>query len=600
LIKYIIMKKIALTYIIIAISIAAFSQNKLITYFERLNYLETPRYDSTIAYCKRLSNASSIIHYTTYGISPEGRALPLLIADKDKFSEPDDIKKSGRTVLLIQACIHAGEPDGKDAGLLLLRDIITKKEYQKLLDSVTIVFIPIFNVDGHERFSSYNRINQNGPKEMGWRTNSTNLNLNRDYIKAEAPEIKAWLKLFNEWNPDFFIDCHVTDGADYIYPLTYALEINGNMDSSLTNWQKNTFLPFVKNSMEQAGYPIFPYISFREWHDINSGLESWVTPPMLSQGYTAIANCPGLLIETHMLKDYKTRVLATFKMLQYTLEILNKEGNKLHKLINESNTFSASKIFREKPFPLDFEYNHDSVMVNFKGMEYTEEKSDISGGTWFKFGKKVKDYSLPYFNHIKPTAYAHLPEFYIVPKQWTFVTDLLNEHKIFYYSLNKDTTISVSGYSFNNVEFNPTPYEGRQRIKSIHADTISYNIKLYRGSVIVPMNQAKAKVIAHMLEPLSPASLLQFGFFNTIFEQKEYGESYVLETLAREMLKDPKIKEGFEREVKNNPNYPKESYAVLNWFYTHSAYKDLQQNIYPIAKSFDEELMRKLPLTYHK
>ena len=229
------MKKTVLLYIIIiAANTSVFSQNKLITYFERSNFLETPRYDSTIAYCKRLCKASPFIHYTTFGISPEGKSLPLLIADKDKLSEPDSIKKTGRTILMIQACIHAGEPDGKDAGLLLFRDLIINPEIQKILDSVSIILIPIFNVDGHERFSAYNRINQNGPKEMGWRTNSMNLNLNRDYIKAEAPETKSWLRLFNQWHPDFFVDCHTTDGADYIYPLTYALEINGNMDSSLT------------------------------------------------------------------------------------------------------------------------------------------------------------------------------------------------------------------------------------------------------------------------------------------------------------------------------------------------------------------------------
>ena len=241
---------------------------------------------------------SAIIHYSSFGESPEGRELPLLIADKDKLTNPELIKKTGRAILLIQACIHAGEPDGKDAGLMLFRDFIANPEISKLLNNVTVVFIPIYSVDGHERFSAFNRINQNGPKEMGWRTNANNLNLNRDYIKAEAPETKAWLTLFNKWNPDFFIDCHVTDGADYIYPLTYGLEINGNMDSNLTNWQKNTYLPYVTNAMEKSGNPIFPYVSFREWHDIESGLESWVTPPLLSQGYTAIANCPGLLIET--------------------------------------------------------------------------------------------------------------------------------------------------------------------------------------------------------------------------------------------------------------------------------------------------------------
>ncbi len=594
------MKQLFFLLILGYCSLNSFSQSKFITYFERSGYLETPRYDSTIAFCKQLAKATPMIHFTTFGISPEGRALPLLIADKDQLTEPKEIRKTGRTILFVQACIHAGECEGKDAGLLLFRDFITKPEIKKLLDSVSIIFVPIFSVDGHERFSAYNRINQNGPKEMGWRTNSQNLNLNRDYIKAEAPETKAWLDLFNEWNPDFFIDCHTTDGADYVYPLTYGIEINGSMDEELTKWQKDIYLPSVKSAMDKSGYPIYSYVSFRDWHNIDSGLESWVTPPMLSQGYTAMTNCPGLLIETHMLKDYKTRVYSTYAMIQYTLEVLNKQGSRLQKLIKKANEYSASSEFRNKPFPLAFDITHDSVMVNFKGMEYTSEKSDLTGGIWYKFGKKVKDYSIPLFNHIIVTAQTQLPEFYIVPVQYSFVKEILQQHHLFFYNLTKDTVINVQGYRFSDVTFGDRPYEGRQKVNSFKTDTFTYSMKILKGTVIVPMNQPKSRVVAHIFEPNSPASLFRFGYFNSIFEQKEYGESYVLEGLAREMLKDPAIKELFEKEVKNNPDYPKDPYAMLNWFYVHSQYRDTQQNVYPIAKSFDNELMRKLPLVYFK
>ncbi|PIP54247.1 MAG: hypothetical protein COX07_06340 [Bacteroidetes bacterium CG23_combo_of_CG06-09_8_20_14_all_32_9] len=582
------MKKFLISAILIVSITHLFSQNnELITFFEKSNYLETPRYDSTIAYCKKLADTSPLIHYTTFGISPEGRDLPLLIADKDKFFDPELIKKNGRTILLIQACIHAGEPDGKDAGLMLFRDFVINKDISKLLENVSVIFIPIYNVDGHERFGAYNRINQNGPKEMGWRTNASNLNLNRDYIKAEAPETKAWIELFNKWHPDFFIDCHVTDGSDYIYALTYGLEINGNMDSNLTKWQKNIYLPYVTKSMEKAGYPIFPYVSFKEWHNIESGLTSWVTPPMFSQGYTAMVNCPGLLIETHMLKNYKTRVFATYKMIEYTLDVLNSSGKELQQNRKQSDVISSSEEFRKKPFPLSFNFTRDSVIIDFKGMEYTSEKSDLTGGAWFKFGTKIKNYKLPYFNNIKPTAIANLPEYYVIPRQWSFIEDILRLHHINYFTLKNDTIIEVSGYRFNNVKFNSEPYEGRQLIISVKADTINYKMKLIHGSIIIPMNQPKSRLIAHILEPMSPASLLQFGYFNTIFEQKEYGESYILEPLAREMLANtPKIKENFEKELKDNPDFKNNSYALLNWFYIRSKYADNQQNVYPIGKIF--------------
>ncbi|HKC66250.1 MAG TPA: M14 family zinc carboxypeptidase, partial [Pyrinomonadaceae bacterium] len=194
------------------------------TLAEKTNYRETPRYDETIAYSRKLADASPLIRYESFGKSGEGRDLPLLIAASGDTFTPQAVRRAGKVVLLIQACIHPGESDGKDAGLALLRDIAITKTRTGLLDHVVILFIPIYNVDGHERFGPFNRLNQNGPAEMGWRATSTNLNLNRDYMKADAPETRAWLRLWTEWNPDLLIDCHVTDGADFQYNITYIYE----------------------------------------------------------------------------------------------------------------------------------------------------------------------------------------------------------------------------------------------------------------------------------------------------------------------------------------------------------------------------------------
>ena len=194
------------------------------TLAEKTNYRETPRYDETIAYSRKLADASPLIRFESFGKSGEGRDLPLLIAASGNTFTPQAARSAGKVVLMIQACIHPGESDGKDAGLALLRDIAITKTRTALLDHAVILFIPIYNVDGHERFGPFNRINQNGPAEMGWRVTTTNLNLNRDYMKADAPETRAWLKLWTEWNPDLLMDCHVTDGADFQYNITYIYE----------------------------------------------------------------------------------------------------------------------------------------------------------------------------------------------------------------------------------------------------------------------------------------------------------------------------------------------------------------------------------------
>ena len=180
------------------------------TYYEQSNFMETPRYNETIEYCKKLADYSECIQYQTFGKSIQGRDLPLLIIDKNKNFTPQSIKESGNAILFIEACIHPGESEGKDAGLMLLRDMFVNNQYPELLEKTSILFLPIFNADGHERFSAYNRINQNGPKQMGWRTTAENYNLNRDFTKADAPEMQQWLTLFNQWLPDMFMDIHTT------------------------------------------------------------------------------------------------------------------------------------------------------------------------------------------------------------------------------------------------------------------------------------------------------------------------------------------------------------------------------------------------------
>ena len=224
-------------------------RDDLITYYEKSGYKATPGYDETIDYCKRLAGASRWLRYTTFGVSPQGRDLPLIIADKHENFTPKRIRGKGKVILLIQAGIHSGEIDGKDAGFMLLRDIAMDQKYLHFLDHVAILFIPIFSVDGHERFGPYNRINQNGPTEMGWRVTAQNLNLNRDYLKADTPEMQAWLRLWNKWRPDFFVDCHVTDGSDYQYVVTYGLEVYGGMAPSLTHWTKEVYVSDVGKNM---------------------------------------------------------------------------------------------------------------------------------------------------------------------------------------------------------------------------------------------------------------------------------------------------------------------------------------------------------------
>jgi hypothetical protein len=565
------------------------------TFYERSGKKETPRYKETMDYCKMLEKNSGWVHLISFGKSSQGRDLPLLVVDRQGLSDPEFIHASGKLILLVQACIHPGESEGKDAGLMFLRDLVIHKKYPGLLDHVSILFIPIFNVDGHERFGPFNRINQNGPMEIGWRTTAINLNLNRDYLQADAPEMQAWLKMFSTWMPGFFIDTHTTDGADYQYVLTYQMEILGDMDPGLTGWAKNLFLKPWSEKLESDGFSVFPYVEFRNWHDPKSGLETSVSPPMLSQGYTSLWNRPGLLIETHMLKSYEKRVSATYEALKSALEILSEEAGNLQSIEHKADETVSAPEFRKQNFPLRFETTNDSTPITFLGIEYHNEKSGVTGNDYYVYGKTKTTFHPPYFNKTRPVAMVKLPEAYIIPPEWKNVIDRIELHGIRILRLQRDTNLMITGWKLSNPRWQFNPYEGRHPLVSFDPIEISGLRKFPAGSAIIDMAQPGARIIAHMLEPRGNGSLLHWGVFDAIFEQKEYAENYVMEPLAAKMLtEDPVLKAEFEKKKAEDTLFAKNPDAILNWFYNKSPYRDPAMEIYPVGKLYDRKAVNGL------
>ena len=576
---------------------AGFSQeNDWSTWYERSGKKETPRYKETVEFCKRLCDASPMVHYISFGKTPRGRDLPLVIVDNQGLTDPERIRKSGKMVLLIQACIHPGESEGKDAGLMLIRDIIINHKYPGLLDHITLLFIPIFNVDGHERFGPWNRINQNGPEQMGWRVNANNLNLNRDYLKADTPEMQAWLKLFSKWLPDFFIDTHTTDGADYQYVLTYHMNSLGNMDKGLTSWMNNSYLKVLGDEMDKTGLPIFPYIEFRNWHDPQSGLETGVSAPMLSQGYTGERNRPGLLIETHMLKPYDQRVSATYEGLHISLVILSKEYRNLMSLVKEADEQTASPGFRKEEYPVQWEtLKTDSTMVDFKGIKYQMRKSELTGSDWFDYGTEKTTFRIPFFNRVRPSVTVKLPEAYIIPAEWNTIIDRMELHGAHITRLKKDTVLEVRCYRFVNPKWRTTPYEGRHSMTNIEYTETTEKVEFPEGSAVVSMSQPSARIIADALEPKGSGSFVFWGFFDATFEQKEYAENYVMEKIASKMLADdPALKKEFEQKKIADTTFAKDPDAILNWFFTKTPYWDRKKNLYPVGRIFDPAVLKVL------
>ena len=543
------------------------------TYAETTDYKKTPRYAETIEYAKKLAKASDLITYQSFGTSGEGRDLPLLIAAADKDFTPEKAKKSGKPIILIQACIHAGESDGKDAGLALLRDIAITKTRADLLKDVVIIFVPIYNVDGHENFNAFNRINQNGPDEMGFRATTAGFNLNRDYMKADAPETRAFLKLWNSWKPDFFIDCHVTDGADFQYNVTYEFAHFQESPQSITDWMFEHFDKNVVPKVESEGNLLTHYVEFAG-REVTGGVATFIATPRFATGYTPLRNRAGLLIETHMLKPYQSRVRGTYDVLRYTIEEIQKNKASLFaanrkadaETIERGATYDATG-----QFPLRIEVTDKSESFAFKGIEYKLEGSDISGAKRIVYGTKPLNITIPKFDEAKVAASVATPLYYIVPPQWTEAIAVLEAQGIEFQRLSKPLKVEVESYKFSEVKFAPASFESRVTV-SFKANPIVETREFPVGSLVIPTAQERANVAIHLLEPQSPDSLVYWGFFNAIFEQKEYGEGYVLEKLAREMLaKDANLKREFEAKLKDE-TFAKNPRARLTFFYERSPY----------------------------
>ncbi len=555
------------------------------TLAEQTDYHKSWNYADTIKFAQKLAKASPQIRYQSFGKSGEGRDLPLLIVSGDGNFTPAAIKKSGKAIVFIQAGIHSGEIDGKDAGFALLRDIAITKTRADLLKNSVILFVPIYNVDGHELASPYNRINQNGPDEMGFRGTSANLNLNRDYMKADAPETRAWLNLWNAWKPDFFIDCHVTDGAEFQYNITYEYAHFQEVAPEIKDWMDQHFDGKVVPKVEAEGNLLTHYVEFAG-REVTGGVATFIATPRFATGYVPLRNRPGLLIETHSYKPYKSRVRGTYDVLRYTVEEINRNKQSLFEANEKAEraTVERGKTYDpNRQFPLRLEITEKSKPLAFKGTEYTKEKSDISGAEAIRYGTKPLNITIPQFDEAKVTAAVAPPLYYIVPPQWQNVIEVIKAHGIEFQRISQPLTVEVESYRLLDPKFAPMSFEGHNPV-SYKIVPIKETRTFPANSIIVPLDQAAANLAIHLLEPASQDSFAYWGFFSAIFEQKEYGEAYVLEKLAKEMLeKDANLRKEFAEKLKDE-NFAKNPRARLNFFYERSPYFDKRIGLYPVGR----------------
>lgn len=558
--------------------------NEWFTLFEKSNQQRSPAYQETISYFKKFVDQTPYVKMFTIGISPQGREIIcLIVAGKEEFT-PEKAKKSGKAIVLIQNGIHSGEIEGKDACMLLLRDMLVTKEKFHLLKNTILLIIPVFNADGHERVSPFNRPNQNGPLMMGWRTTSQNLNLNRDYMKADAFEMKAWLKLFSNWLPDFMIDNHTTNGADYQYHITYGLERQANISPFLSEWIKKKYLPDIVKKTEKDGFLTAPYIEFKDEKPIN-GIIDYPMLPRFSTGYCAVQNRICLLVETHSLKPFNNRVFSTLSIMHHTIDFVNRNFRELIALNKKADHHTVNYYYNKgKVLPVDFEDTGEYENFSFKGFESYEEESEITGNKVLRYSDKPGVFDVQLFNKTRIKYAVSIPKAYLIPKEFSYLIEIMKLHGIKCDVLSSSMKMSVDRYKFVNDQFAAQPYEGKQQVTF---DVIPFTeiIKIPQGTFVVRTNQRTLRVIANLLEPMAPDSFVRWGFFNSFFERKEYAEPYVMEPIAKQMLKDnSKLREEFKAKLDSDESFRNNPLERLDFFYRSSPYFDKAEKVYPIMR----------------
>lgn len=564
---------------------------------EQTDYTETGRYDEVAELCRRMVAFSPDARYTSFGQSGEGRALPLLVLSTERAFTPEAAHRSRRPIVLIQNAIHAGECEGKDACLELAREMLVTGQLAELLEHVTLLIIPVFNVDGHERFGPYNRANQNGPREMGWRTTAVNLNLNREYVKADAVEMQAWLRLWNAWQPDLLIDTHTTNGSDHRYDVFYTAITHQGAAEPVAAWIIDVLYPGIVPPLAAAGVETLPYCWPRDRKDVAAGLAGSVDfSPRYSTGYGALCNRPALLIETHMLKPYGRRVQATREMLVQVLKTVNRQPAALRDAVRAADELCTRTRggHYDGRVPLRVELTGESHPVVYKGFVPRVRTSDITGGEIVDYTDTPIDIATQMYDQTNVTVSVVPPAAYLIPPQWTEVVARLEWHGVRCGRLTQPVRLPVESYRFEDVRFEATPSEGRQ-IPHYRAEPVREEREFAAGTIIVPLDQPRAKLAVHMLEPEAPDALVAWGLFNTIFERKEYAESYVMEPIARQMLAaDPALRQEFEQRLATDEAFAASARQRLDFFYRKSPYWDARHCVYPVARLVDGDRLTAL------
>lgn len=562
------------------IGLPAAAAPSLTTHAERSAFAQTGRYDEVGRLCHDFAQAyPRAVRCTAFGRTPQGRPMWALVASQSGALTPEAARRAGLPVTLIQGGIHAGEIEGKDGGFLALREQLARPG---ALRQQVLVFVPVFNVDGHERFGAWNRPNQRGPEQMGWRTTAQNLNLNRDYVKADAPEMQAMLGLVRAWDPLTMVDLHTTDGAQFEHDIAVMVEPVHAGDAALreagTAWRDGVIAALAG----QGALPLPFYPSFVESDNPASGIKDSVPTPRFSHGYFLLRNRLGMLVETHSWRPYPHRVRVTRQTVDAVLEQVARHGRGWLQAAHAADARPPAEV------PLTWRTLDTAREIDFRGYAYTRTPSDISGALMTRYDEtRPEVWRLPLRDRIEPDRIRRAPGAgYVVPAEHAgWVGEKLAQHGVRFERLAQaHSAVPAQVFRATAVKADAATVEGRQRVE-VTGQWGDERRDVPAGSLFVPIAQPLAALAMHLLEPDAPDSLAAWGRFATAFETKEYMEPYVAEQVAREQLAaSPALREAFATRLREDAAFAASPAARLAFFHRRHASWDERLNLYPVLR----------------
>lgn len=497
--------------------INVFGQLKLQTVAEKSDFKSTSNYSDVRIFIDQLRKSSHYIRTETLATTTEGREIQLLIIGNPLPLSPKELAKDKRIVVYIQANIHAGEVEGKEATLMYVRDLLKEKS-PEILKNVILLVCPLFNADGNEKISPLNRTYQNGPVNgVGVRYNGQFLDLNRDAMKAESPEVKGVLtNVFNKWDPAIFMDCHTTDGSYHMEPTTFTWMVNPDGDNSLITYMRDKMMPEISKTL--SGKYKIENCFYGEFIDMMEPEKGWVldaSEPRYMVNYFGIRNRLGILNENYVYADFKSRVMGCYYLIHSLLEYTSGHKSEIENMLNNADkrtilrgadpavSDSVAIEYKVRPSP-------DKVTIRTYEAELI---NDVNGRKNYRRTERQKDVTVPYYIDYYPTKNVRFPFAYLITTSDPAITDLMKTHGIKLEKLTSDSKIEVQQFEISDLKGASRLNQGHYT-NTITGKYIGSAINFPAGTIVVRTAQPLGNLATYLLEPQSNDGLVFWNFFD--------------------------------------------------------------------------------------